>query len=214
MPVTPEQTEWEGSPSIFAEDKHMMEVRMGRVSHPTAWSQAPMWGTSHVIGNVVIESESPVEWVRALAVPHDGAAPGLGAPLRRHVPPHARSRVRPAADQAAAGRHVQLRRRPTTTCCRSGSNPNIVVSGPRQRNSIARRAVGPAKTGSRHREGRGHARSRRGSGPAREFVVLGTAIAQSSPAYFCCIAVARIPPVLSSYSPGSPLKASASAKPR
>lgn len=63
MPVAPEQTEWEGSPSIFAEDKYMMEVRMGRVTHPTAWSQAPMWGTSHVIGNVVIESESHGEWV-------------------------------------------------------------------------------------------------------------------------------------------------------
>jgi len=62
MPVTPEQTEWEGSPSIFAEDKHMMEVRMGRVTHPTAWSQAPMWATSHVIGNVVIEAEGPGEW--------------------------------------------------------------------------------------------------------------------------------------------------------
>jgi 3-phenylpropionate/cinnamic acid dioxygenase small subunit len=63
MPVAPEQTEWEGSPSIFAEDKYMMEVRMGRVTHPTAWSQAPMWGTSHVIGNVVIESESRGEWI-------------------------------------------------------------------------------------------------------------------------------------------------------
>src|SRR3954469_17392442 len=63
MPVMPEQTEWEGSPSIFAEDRYMMEVRMGRVTHPTAWSQAPMWGTSHVIGNVVIESESRGEWV-------------------------------------------------------------------------------------------------------------------------------------------------------
>ncbi len=62
MPVTPEQTEWEGSPSIFAEDKHMMEVRMGRITHPTAWSQAPMWSTSHVIGNVVIEAEAPGEW--------------------------------------------------------------------------------------------------------------------------------------------------------
>jgi 3-phenylpropionate/cinnamic acid dioxygenase small subunit len=61
MPVTPEQTEWEGSPSIFAEDKHMMAVRMGRVTHPTAWSQAPAWGTSHVIGNVVIESEAAGE---------------------------------------------------------------------------------------------------------------------------------------------------------
>ena len=63
MPVTPEQTEWHGSPSIFAEDKYMMEVRMGRVTHPTAWSQAPMWGTSHVIGNVVIESASAGEWI-------------------------------------------------------------------------------------------------------------------------------------------------------
>jgi 3-phenylpropionate/cinnamic acid dioxygenase small subunit len=63
MPVTPDQTEWEGSPSIFAEDKYMMQVRMGRVTHPTAWSQAPMWGTSHVIGNVVLESESHGEWV-------------------------------------------------------------------------------------------------------------------------------------------------------
>jgi 3-phenylpropionate/cinnamic acid dioxygenase small subunit len=63
MPVTPEQTEWEGSPSIFAEDKYMMEVRMGRVSHPTAWSQAPMWGTSHVVSNVMIESASSDQWV-------------------------------------------------------------------------------------------------------------------------------------------------------
>lgn len=56
MPVTPEQTEWLDSPSIFAEDRRMMEIRMGRVQHPNAWSQAPQWGTSHVVGNVVIES--------------------------------------------------------------------------------------------------------------------------------------------------------------
>jgi 3-phenylpropionate/cinnamic acid dioxygenase small subunit len=56
MPVTPEQTEWLDSPSIFAEDRRMMEIRMGRVQHPNAWSQAPQWGTSHTIGNVVIES--------------------------------------------------------------------------------------------------------------------------------------------------------------
>jgi len=63
MPVAPDQTEWEGSPSIFAEDRSMMEVRRGRVTHPTAWSQAPMWATNHVIGNVVIESESADAWV-------------------------------------------------------------------------------------------------------------------------------------------------------
>lgn len=58
MPVTPEQTEWEGSPSIFAEDKLMMEIRKGRVSHPNAWSQVPMWETSHLVSHVVLESAS------------------------------------------------------------------------------------------------------------------------------------------------------------
>jgi 3-phenylpropionate/cinnamic acid dioxygenase small subunit len=61
MPVMPEQTEWLDSPSIFAEDKPMMEIRMGRVTHPNAWSQAPQWGTSHLVGNVVIESASAEE---------------------------------------------------------------------------------------------------------------------------------------------------------
>jgi 3-phenylpropionate/cinnamic acid dioxygenase small subunit len=61
MPVTPEQTEWLDSPSIFAEDRRMMEIRMGRVTHPNAWSQAPHWGTSHLLGNVVIESFSDTE---------------------------------------------------------------------------------------------------------------------------------------------------------
>ena len=56
MPVDAEQTDWLAEPSIFAEDKLMMEIRMGRLSHPNAWSQAPMWGTNHLVGNVVIES--------------------------------------------------------------------------------------------------------------------------------------------------------------
>ncbi|MEZ5651986.1 MAG: aromatic-ring-hydroxylating dioxygenase subunit beta [Burkholderiaceae bacterium] len=55
MPVHPGQTSWEAEPSIFAEDKLLMEVRMGRILHPNAWSQAPMWGTSHLVGNVVLE---------------------------------------------------------------------------------------------------------------------------------------------------------------
>ena len=61
MPVAPEQTEWQDSPSIFAEDKRMMQIRMGRVTHPNAWSQAPNWGTSHVVGNVVIEAAGESE---------------------------------------------------------------------------------------------------------------------------------------------------------
>jgi 3-phenylpropionate/cinnamic acid dioxygenase small subunit len=59
MPVTREQTEWEGSPSIFAEDKLMMEIRKGRVSHPNAWSQAPLWETNHLVSHVAIESATP-----------------------------------------------------------------------------------------------------------------------------------------------------------
>jgi 3-phenylpropionate/cinnamic acid dioxygenase small subunit len=56
LPVSQEQTEWVDSPSIFAENVSMMHIRMGRVTHPNAWSQAPNWGTSHLVGNAVIES--------------------------------------------------------------------------------------------------------------------------------------------------------------
>jgi 3-phenylpropionate/cinnamic acid dioxygenase small subunit len=56
MPVLPEQTEWEGSPSIFAEDKLMMEIRKGRISHPNAWSQAPLWATNHLVSHVALEA--------------------------------------------------------------------------------------------------------------------------------------------------------------
>jgi|APFre7841882724_1041349.scaffolds.fasta_scaffold08101_5 3-phenylpropionate/cinnamic acid dioxygenase small subunit len=59
MPADPGDTTWEGVPSIFAEDKNLMTVRMKRVLHPDAWSQKPMWGTSHVIGNVVILPRDP-----------------------------------------------------------------------------------------------------------------------------------------------------------
>lgn len=61
MPASPEQTEWEGSPSIFAEDRLMMEIRKGRVSHPNAWSQAPMWQTNHLVSHVTIESASDTD---------------------------------------------------------------------------------------------------------------------------------------------------------
>lgn len=56
MPVAPEQTDWESEPSIFAEDALLREVRMGRLTHPNAWSQAPAWGTSHLVGNVIVEA--------------------------------------------------------------------------------------------------------------------------------------------------------------
>jgi benzoate/toluate 1,2-dioxygenase subunit beta len=63
MPAQPEQTTWEGVPSIFAEDRNLMRVRMLRLTHPHAWSQAPLWGTNHVVGNVMLEKESGDEIV-------------------------------------------------------------------------------------------------------------------------------------------------------
>lgn len=59
MPATPDQTDWEGQPSIFAEDGLLREVRMGRLQHPNAWSQAASWATNHLVGNVMIESAAP-----------------------------------------------------------------------------------------------------------------------------------------------------------
>ncbi|HET6598351.1 MAG TPA: aromatic-ring-hydroxylating dioxygenase subunit beta [Burkholderiaceae bacterium] len=56
MPVAPEQTEWESSPSIFIEDKLLMEIRKGRIVHPNAWSQAPQWETSHLVSHVSLEA--------------------------------------------------------------------------------------------------------------------------------------------------------------
>jgi 3-phenylpropionate/cinnamic acid dioxygenase small subunit len=59
MPASPEQTTGEGVPSIYYEDRNHMTVRMKRVTHPHAWSQSPMWGTSHLVSNVAIEKEDP-----------------------------------------------------------------------------------------------------------------------------------------------------------
>jgi benzoate/toluate 1,2-dioxygenase beta subunit len=58
MPAAPEQTTGEGVPSIFYEDRDLMRVRMKRVTHPHAWSQAPDWGTNHLVSNVMIEREN------------------------------------------------------------------------------------------------------------------------------------------------------------
>ncbi len=58
MPADRADTTWDGVPSIFAEDRNLMTVRMRRVLHPDAWSQRPLWGTNHLVGNVIIENES------------------------------------------------------------------------------------------------------------------------------------------------------------
>ena len=58
MPADPAHKHWDGVPSIFAEDKNLMNVRMKRVLHPDAWSQRPLWGTNHVVSNVILEKTS------------------------------------------------------------------------------------------------------------------------------------------------------------
>ncbi|MDX1374245.1 MAG: aromatic-ring-hydroxylating dioxygenase subunit beta [Burkholderiales bacterium] len=55
MPPDASYETWDGQPAIFAEDKNLMTVRMGRVLHPDAWSQRPLWGTNHVVSNVTID---------------------------------------------------------------------------------------------------------------------------------------------------------------
>jgi benzoate/toluate 1,2-dioxygenase subunit beta len=57
MPASPEQTTGDGVPSIFYEDRDLMRVRMKRVTHPHARSQAADWGTNHLVSNVMIERE-------------------------------------------------------------------------------------------------------------------------------------------------------------
>ncbi len=59
MPPNASYKTWDGQPAIFAEDKNLMHVRMGRVLHPDAWSQRPLWGTNHVVSNVVVAKAGP-----------------------------------------------------------------------------------------------------------------------------------------------------------
>ena len=63
VPADPAHQHWDGVPSIFAEDKNLMTVRMKRVLHPDAWSQRPLWGTNHVVSNVMLESRAGGEIV-------------------------------------------------------------------------------------------------------------------------------------------------------
>ena len=57
MPADPEQTTGERLPNIFYEDIYLMEMRIHRVEHPYAHSQMAGHRTSHVVSNVMIQSE-------------------------------------------------------------------------------------------------------------------------------------------------------------
>jgi len=62
VPAEPGHTHWDGVPAIFAEDQHLMTVRMKRILHPDAWSQKALWFTNHLIGNVqIVDQPAPGE---------------------------------------------------------------------------------------------------------------------------------------------------------
>ncbi|MDA0240381.1 MAG: aromatic-ring-hydroxylating dioxygenase subunit beta [Proteobacteria bacterium] len=57
MPAAAEQEIAENQPNIFYEDHYLMDMRIRRVEHPYAHSQMAGHRTSHVVSNVMIESE-------------------------------------------------------------------------------------------------------------------------------------------------------------
>jgi benzoate/toluate 1,2-dioxygenase beta subunit len=57
MPASADQEIAERQPNIFYEDLFLMEMRIKRVCHPYAHSQAPTQRLSRVVSNVIIESE-------------------------------------------------------------------------------------------------------------------------------------------------------------
>jgi len=63
MPAAADQEVGEGQPNIFYEDHYLMDMRIRRVMHPYAHSQAAGHRTSHVVSNVMIQSESDDEIV-------------------------------------------------------------------------------------------------------------------------------------------------------
>ena len=57
MPASATQDTGEGQPNIFWEDHYLMDMRIRRVEHPYAHSQEAGHRTSHVVSNVMIQSE-------------------------------------------------------------------------------------------------------------------------------------------------------------
>ena len=58
MPAEGDQVEGDGQPNIFWEDQGLMLMRIARNTHPRAHSQAPHNRLSHVVSNVIVESEN------------------------------------------------------------------------------------------------------------------------------------------------------------
>ena len=57
MPASRDQVTAEGQPNIFFEDHYLMDMRIRRIEHPYAHSQAAGHRTSHVVSNVIIQTQ-------------------------------------------------------------------------------------------------------------------------------------------------------------
>lgn len=62
VPSTAGQADPINTVSLFAENRMMMEMRILRVSHPRAFSQDFPTRTSHLVGNMTIESDNADKW--------------------------------------------------------------------------------------------------------------------------------------------------------
>jgi benzoate/toluate 1,2-dioxygenase beta subunit len=68
MPANAQQETHEGQPCIFVEDPDMMGVRAMRLRDATAWSMAPRWGTSHLLGVIMaFQNEATPQEIVALS---------------------------------------------------------------------------------------------------------------------------------------------------
>ena len=56
VPLTPNPASPDGEPSLFYDDRGMMETRFERLRHPNIHSQNPPHRTCHIVSNVVIEN--------------------------------------------------------------------------------------------------------------------------------------------------------------
>jgi benzoate/toluate 1,2-dioxygenase beta subunit len=56
VPLKPDQASPEAEPSLFYDDKSIMDTRFERLRHPHIHSQTPPHRTCHVIGNIAIQS--------------------------------------------------------------------------------------------------------------------------------------------------------------
>ena len=139
MPAAPEQTTGEGVPSIFYEDKNLMNVRMRRVQHPDAWSQRPLWGTNHVVSNVIVESENRKkgELVVRSRFHMMEFRRETSRHFRRIVRPSSGAHARWISDTVAARRHGQ---RPGAVRLRA-ADLGLRPESPEKRMNIASRTI-------------------------------------------------------------------------